>query len=115
MLAALSLSFTSMADDSSVLNASEKDRVAQVLEEDGLTITAFLVNHRPAAPAFGYRFDYRGRSVVVSGDTAADASLAEIARGADVLVHEAQANHLVALLEQRGEFLHPSVNLRGGL
>jgi len=71
-----------------------------VVEEDGLTITAFLVNHRPAAPAFGYRFDYRGRSVVVSGDTAAYPALAEIARGADVLVHEAQANHLVSILEE---------------
>jgi ribonuclease Z len=74
------------------------DRI--VVEEAGLTITAFLVNHRPAAPAFGYRFDYRGRSVVVSGDTAAYPALAEIARGADVLVHEAQANHLVSILEE---------------
>ena len=72
---------------------------AVVLEEDGLRITAFLVDHRPVGPAVGYRFDYRGRSVVVSGDTAEDASLVEIARGADVLVHEAQANHLLAILE----------------
>jgi ribonuclease Z len=71
-----------------------------VLEEDGLTITAFLVDHRPVGPAVGYRFDYRGRSVVVSGDTAEDASIAEIARSADVLVHEAQANHLLAILEE---------------
>lgn len=77
--------------------AVEGSRV--VLEEDGLTVTAFLVNHRPATPAFGYRFDYRSRSVVVSGDTAAHSSLTAVARGADVLVHEAQANHLVALLE----------------
>lgn len=73
---------------------------AVVLEEDGLVVTAFLVNHRPAAPALGYRFDYRGRSVVVSGDTAADPTVAEISRGADVLVHEAQANHMVAILRE---------------
>lgn len=73
---------------------------AVVLEEDGLVVTAFLVNHRPAAPALGYRFDYRGRSVVVSGDTAADPTLVEMSRGADVLVHEAQANHLVAMLQE---------------
>lgn len=70
---------------------------AVVLDEGGLRVTAFLVDHRPAAPALGYRFDYAGRSVVVSGDTAAHPPLADVARGADVLVHEAQANHLVAI------------------
>jgi ribonuclease Z len=76
----------------------EREGSAPVLEEDGLRITAFLVDHHPAAPALGYRFDYAGRSVVVSGDTAASQALVEHARGADVLVHEAQANHLVAIL-----------------
>jgi ribonuclease Z len=69
-----------------------------VLEEDGLRITAFAVHHDPVKPAYGYRFDYRGRSVVVSGDTAKDEGLIQAARGADVLVHEAQANHLVAMI-----------------
>jgi ribonuclease Z len=69
-----------------------------VLEENGLRITAFAVHHDPVKPAYGYRFDYRGRSVVVSGDTTKDAGLIQAARGADVLVHEAQANHLVAMI-----------------
>jgi len=69
-----------------------------VLEDDGLVVTAFLVHHDPVKPAYGYRFDYRGRSVVVSGDTVKDPGLAEAARGADVLVHEAQSNHLVAMI-----------------
>jgi ribonuclease Z len=73
---------------------------ALVLEEDGLVVTAFLVDHHPAAPALGYRFDYKGRSVVVSGDTASDPTVTEVARGADVLVHEAQANHLLAILQE---------------
>jgi ribonuclease Z len=71
---------------------------AVVLQEDGLTITAFAVDHAPIHPAYGYRFDYRGRSVVVSGDTVKSPALVAAAKGADVLVHEAQANHLVALL-----------------
>jgi len=71
-----------------------------VVEEGDLTITAFAVDHSPVRPAYGYRFDYRGRSVVVSGDTVKTASLVEAARGADVLVHEAQANHLVALVRE---------------
>ena len=40
-----------------------------VLEENGLVVTAFVVQHPPIEPAVGYRFDYRGRSVVISGDT----------------------------------------------
>ncbi|MBW2315158.1 MAG: MBL fold metallo-hydrolase [Deltaproteobacteria bacterium] len=66
-----------------------------VLDEGGLRITAFAVDHNPVKPAYGYRFDYQGRSVVVSGDTALDPRVIEAARGADVLFHEAQANHIV--------------------
>jgi len=69
-----------------------------VLEEDGLRITAFPVNHAPVSPAYGYRFDYRGRSAVISGDTAKDAAVSTAARGADLLVHEALARPLVAMI-----------------
>jgi ribonuclease Z len=69
---------------------------AVVLEEDGLRVTAFAVDHGPVKPAYGYRFDYGGRSVVVSGDTKKAPGLIQAAKGADVLFHEAQANHLVA-------------------
>jgi ribonuclease Z len=67
-----------------------------VLRDGDLTVSAFPVDHRPVVPAVGYRFDYRGRSVVVSGDTVKSPNVVEAARGADVLVHEAQANRLVA-------------------
>ena len=69
-----------------------------ILEHEGLRISAFPVDHRPIVPAYGYRFDYRGRSVVVSGDTTKTPSLVAAAEGADVLVHEAQANHLIAMI-----------------
>jgi ribonuclease Z len=69
---------------------------AVVFEETGLKVTAFPVKHDPIRPAVGYRFDYQGRSVVISGDTAYSQSVIEAARGADVLIHEAQANHMVA-------------------
>jgi ribonuclease Z len=69
-----------------------------VLEEQGLVITAFPVNHEPVTPAYGYRFDYKGRSVVVSGDTAKSKSLIDAAHGADVLIHEAQDNHLIGMI-----------------
>lgn len=77
-----------------------------VLEQDGLRVTAFRVDHGPVDPAIGYRFDYKGRSVVVSGDTTASTALVDAARGADLLVHEGLQPRLVGLttaaLERRG-------------
>jgi ribonuclease Z len=69
---------------------------AVVFERGGLRVTMFRVDHAPVEPAVGYRFDWAGRSVVVSGDTRRSASVAEHARGADLLVHEALAADLLA-------------------
>lgn len=71
-----------------------------ILEENGLVVRAFLVDHAPIAPAVGYRFDYKGRSVVVSGDTVPAPSLVAASKGADVLFHEAQANFIVKIIEE---------------
>jgi len=71
---------------------------ATVLRSNGLVITAIRVHHDPAKPAYGYRFDFGGRSVTVSGDTAPDMDLARAAIGSDVLVHEALSPQLVAIL-----------------
>lgn len=68
----------------------------EVWNRDGLVISAFAVNHAPVAPAYGYRIAYKGRVVVVSGDTAASPAVAQAARGADLLVHEALQPALVA-------------------
>lgn len=65
-----------------------------------LTVTAIVVAHEPASPAYAYRFDYKGRSVVVSGDTRKWDPLALAAKGADVLVHEAQDNDMTRTLAQ---------------
>ncbi len=73
---------------------------ATVLEENGLKVTAFTVNHAPVVPAYGYRFDYKGRSVVISGDTTKCANLVVQAPGADVLIHEAQSAQMVELIEE---------------
>jgi ribonuclease Z len=59
-----------------------------VFTEGGVTVTAFEVDHGPVRPAFGYRVDYRGRSVVLSGDTRVSENLVRHARGTDVLIHE---------------------------
>ena len=59
-----------------------------VFAEDGVTVTAFLVDHGLVQPAFGYRIGYRGHSVVLSGDTRVSDNLVRHAQGVDVLVHE---------------------------
>ena len=69
-----------------------------VLQQDGLTVESFAVNHAPVNPAVGYRFSYKGRSVVISGDTAKDQQIEKFARGVDLLVHEALAPNLVAIM-----------------
>jgi ribonuclease Z len=63
-------------------------RPGVVLESDGVKVTAFEVDHFPVKPAFGYRIDYRGRSVVLSGDTRFSENLIEHAQGVDLLIHE---------------------------
>jgi ribonuclease BN (tRNA processing enzyme) len=60
-----------------------------VFERDGMKVSAALVDHPPVKPAFAYRFDAGGRSIVISGDTARSDALIALAKGADVLVHEA--------------------------
>ncbi len=70
-----------------------------VIEDNGLTITAFAVNHEPITPAYGYRFDYRGRSVVVSGDTVVTDSLEAAACGADLLLHDVLSMRIVGAMQ----------------
>ena len=70
--------------------------------QDGdLKVTAFEVDHDPIRPAVGYRFDWKGRSVVLSGDTALSANLVENAKGADVLVSESLAPNLIGMVQQQ--------------
>ena len=71
-----------------------------VWNQGGVKVTAFRVDHEPVDPAVGYRFDYGGRSVVISGDTKKSEEIARVARGVDLLVHEALAAHLVAILTE---------------
>jgi ribonuclease Z len=51
-------------------------------------VAAFEVDHATARPAFGYRIEYGGRSVVFSGDTRVSENLIRFSKGADLLVHE---------------------------
>ena len=60
-----------------------------VMQDEHVKVTATLVDHPLVTPALAYRFDGPDRSIVISGDTARSDNLVRLARGADVLVHEA--------------------------
>lgn len=67
-------------------------------DQDGVKITAFAVDHKPIVPAYGYRIDYKGRSIVISGDTYKTASIALMSQGADLLIHEAMDKEIVGMM-----------------
>lgn len=58
---------------------------------NGVTVTAFRVDHDPVIPSFGFRIDHNGRSVVYSGDTTLSQNLIEHSLAVDVLIHEVYA------------------------
>jgi ribonuclease Z len=63
-----------------------------VYEQDGVKVTAFEVDHGELlTPAFGYRVDYGGRSVTVSGDTRFSENLIKYAAGTELLIHQVAA------------------------
>ena len=59
-----------------------------IYEKNGVKVIAFLVDHYPIGPAFGYRVEYNGHSVVLSGDTRYSENVIKFAKGADLLIHE---------------------------
>jgi ribonuclease Z len=71
---------------------------ALIWDKDGLRVTVFAVDHGPVRPAVGYKFEYGGRSVLISGDTSKSANLEAEAHGVDLLVHEALSPDLVLVL-----------------
>lgn len=75
--------------------------IARVFDVDGWRASSVLVDHRPVAPAVGYRVERGPISVVISGDTAACDGVGRLATDAHVLVHEALLTARVspALLE----------------
>ncbi len=81
--------------------AAEDVMPGVIYESEGLKVTAIDVEHLPIdtetkAPlefrgrTYGFRIDYKGRSVVFSGDTRPSENLVALGRGADVLIHEVQ-------------------------
>ena len=90
--------------------SAEEDASVVVLDDGALKVTAFKVNHAPVSPAVGYRFDYKGRSLVISGDTVPCNSLRKHAQGADVLLNEGLQPSMVKIIHDQAG-LSPSPSL----
>lgn len=72
-----------------LIHPHEVTAEGEVVRDERVKVTAALVRHPLVEPALAYRFDAADRSIVISGDTAPSDDLVRLARGADVLVHEA--------------------------
>jgi ribonuclease Z len=69
-----------------------------IYNSDELLIEIFSVNHEPISPAVGYLFTYRGRSVLISGDTTKNSNIELFSQDVDVLVHEALSPKLLQMM-----------------
>ncbi len=70
-------------------DAHEFDKDGVVFEKDGLKVTAFEVDHGDKIkPAYGYRVDYHGHAVTISGDTRKNDNVVRYGAGVDLLIHE---------------------------
>jgi ribonuclease BN (tRNA processing enzyme) len=71
------------------VDVTEVPGAGPVMADDSVKVSSVVVNHPPVKPALGYRFDFHDRSIAFSGDTTPLDAVAQMAEGADVLVHEA--------------------------
>ncbi len=72
-----------------MIDVTEVPGAGPVMQDDNVKVTSVVVEHPPVTPALGYRFDFHDRSIAFSGDTTPLDAVAQLAKGADVLVHEA--------------------------
>ena len=71
-----------------------------VYDNGDLKVSALVVDHDPVKPAVGYLFNYKDRSLLISGDTDKSANIEQFSKGVDLLVHEALAPNLVGLMNE---------------
>lgn len=79
------------ADSGALVNATDI-KEGFIWESKGIKVTPFTVRHSDIIDsALGYRIDYGGHSVILSGDTRYSENLIKHAKGADVVIHEVAA------------------------
>ena len=78
-------------------------KLVTIYQHGDLTVEVLKVDHEPVNPAVGYLFRYKGRSILVSGDTAQSDNITRFAKDVDLLVHEALAPNLVGIMNAAAE------------
>ena len=90
----------------------KESKIIPLYSTDGINISAFQVDHRPVDPAAGYLIEYNGKKIVISGDTRKSELLQEVARNADVLIHEVMLKSFVEVGRSVAEELKLSRSAR---
>jgi ribonuclease Z len=82
-----------LAADGAKIITTEVTSDGTVFDKDGVQVTAFKVDHGGGVidPVYGYRVDFDGRSMVISGDTITNDNLIKHASGVDLLIHSVGA------------------------
>ena len=83
--------YSDLSLDTVNIETIEIDKEGVIYEKSDVRVIAFRVNHGVVKPSYGYRLEYRDRSVVISGDTSYSKNLVSHAQNADLLVHEIAA------------------------
>lgn len=90
--------------------APRGETAVTVYEQDDVIVKAFRVNHHPVDPAVGYRIEYAGKIIVISGDTLRTTSLLTHSQNADLLIAETMNKEIVQYMEQVNEEIGNSFN-----
>ena len=78
--------------DSGALVIAKDIREGVIWENKEIKITPFTVRHSDFIDsALGYKIEYAGRTLILSGDTRYSENLIRYAKGADVIIHEVAA------------------------
>ncbi len=81
----------------------DEGMLTTLVQTADLKIEVLAVEHAPVEPAVGYRFTYKDRSLLITGDTIKSDNIARFAKGVDLLVHEALSPNLVGLMNKVAE------------
>ncbi len=79
----------------------------------GVTLRTWPLPHSHFAPVLGVRVEYQGRAVAFTGDTQQDPAILELARGADLLVHDACYSSTIDPKYPEGIYGHSTATAAG--
>lgn len=82
-----------------IIDLADGQPAKVVYDQGGVKITAIRVIHDPIKPAFGYRLDYKGRSLAISGDTIYAPDFVTAAKGVDLMFHEALNPKMIGAMQ----------------